>query len=443
MPALSPEIASNRFGLGARAGELDEAARDPRAWLERQLGPLVFDDAAGSSRAVLELLGQRFRARHAGGRSPPQADEEVRAIVSMGEAMTADTLARSVTSDRPLATRLLDFFSNHFSVSVGPIPMRGLAASLEREAIGPRLGGRFADMLLAVLRHPAMLIYLNNAQSVGPDSRIGRRRERGLNENLAREILELHTLGVDGGYTQGDVRELALAITGWSVRMTGGEDGPGFVFRRSSHQPGMRQVLGRRYGQAGLAKGEQILRDLAAHPVTARHLCLKLARHMVSDEPGASLLGALESRWRETDGDIPAVVRTLLGHPEALAAGQRKLKTPREFVVSVMRATGLAPPPGNGLLLALQELGQMPFSAGSPAGFKDLASAWDGAEALMSRIDWVEQVLARNTRTDPLATARSALGTWLSPRTAAAIRGADSRRQALSLLFMSPEFLRR
>jgi uncharacterized protein (DUF1800 family) len=438
MATLTPEIAVNRFGLGARPGELALAARDPQAWLEAQLGALEFDGAAGSSTAVLERLGRRLSDGNA---RTPVDPEDVKAIVAMGEAMAADTLSRAISGTRPLAHRLLDMFSNHFSVSVGPTPMRGLAATLEREAIAPHLGGRFGDMLLAVEKHPAMLTYLNNAQSVGPGSRLGRRQTRGLNENLAREILELHTLGVGGGYTQADVRELALGITGWSVRIAPGGAGPGFLFREATHEPGMRQVLGKRYGQSGIAKGEQILRDLARHPSTAKHLCLKLARHFIADQPPAGLLAALEARWRETEGDIPAVVRALLRHPEALAPAQRKLKTPREFVVSVMRAAGLEPSPE--LPGVLADLGQQPLGAGSPAGFKDVASAWDGAEALMTRIDWVEQLGERITQGEPLAMARAALGAWLSPRTIAAIQRADSRRQALSLLFMSPEFLRR
>jgi uncharacterized protein (DUF1800 family) len=238
------------------------------------------------------------------------AREEVQAIVAMGEALAVDTLSQAITTNRPLAVRLFDFFSNHFSVSTGPTPMRGLAATLEREAIGPHLGGRFVDMLLAVERHPAMLTYLNNAQSTGPGSRLGRRGARGLNENLAREILELHTLGVDGGYAQTDVRELAMAITGWSIGMPRRGEEPGFLFRVATHEPGERRVLGRRYASEGVAQGERILRDLTRHPSTQQHLCVKLARHMVADNPPPALVTAMTERWRETDGSIPEVVRT-------------------------------------------------------------------------------------------------------------------------------------
>jgi uncharacterized protein (DUF1800 family) len=442
MTRLTPEIAVNRFGLGARPGELALAARDPQAWLEGQLGPLVFDEAAGSSGAVLALLGKRVEDKRAG-IPAPMAQDEVKAIVAMGQAMAADTLSRAIGSNRPLAARLLDFFSNHFSVSTGPTPMRGLAATLEREAVGPNLGGRFVEMLLAVERHPAMLTYLNNAQSVGPGSRMGRRQSRGLNENLAREMLELHTLGVDGGYAQADVRELAMAITGWSVGLPRRNEEPAFLFREATHEPGARVVLGRRYEHAGVAQGERILRDLARHPATVRHLCTKLARHMVADDPPPALVAAMTARWTASDGNISEVVRALIAHPEALAPAQRKLKTPREFVISVMRAARLAPPRGIALLGVLTELGQPALGAGSPAGFKDVAGAWDGAEALMTRIDWVEQLGERIRRGEPLAIARESLGGWLSPRTVTAIQGADSRRQALSLLFMSPAFLRR
>ena len=442
MRGLSPEVAVNRFGLGARPGDLSLARRDPQSWLEDQLGSLEFDQAAGTSRAVLELLGRRGEDKRAG-INAAMAQDEVKAIVDMGEAMAVDTLSRAITSSRPLAVRLLDLFSNHFSVSTGPTPMRGLAATLEREAIAPHLGGRFADMLLAVEQHPAMLTYLNNAQSVGPGSRLGRRQARGLNENLAREILELHTLGVDGGYTQADVREFAMAITGWSVGLPRRSEEPAFLFREATHEPGARVVLGRRYEHAGVAQGETILRDLAGHPATARHLCFKLARHFVADVPPPALLAALTERWRATDGDIPEVVRTLLRHPEAASPVQQKLKTPREFVVSVMRAARIPPLRGRALLGVLSDLGQPALGAGSPAGFKDVAAAWDGAEALMTRIDWVEQLGERIRQGEPLVIARESLGAWLGPRTVAAIQGADSRRQALSLLFMSPEFLRR
>jgi uncharacterized protein (DUF1800 family) len=369
---------------------------------------------------------------------------ERRALQAMGVAMSRDTLRVAIATRQPFAMRLLDFFSNHFSVSGNSAQMRGLAPTLEREAIAPHVGGRFEDMLLAVERHPAMLVYLSNAPSVGPDSRLGQQRGRGLNENLAREILELHTLGVDGGYTQADVRELAMAITGWTVDDGARAEHPGFSFRAAAHQPGARTLLGQHYAEGGVEQGESMLRTLARHPATARHLAFKLARHMVADEPPPALVDTLATRWQQSGGELRAVCEALLDHHEAWAPQPRKLKTPREFVVSSARALGVAGRQGAPLLLgALQSLGQAPFSAGSPAGFGDVADAWDGAEALMTRIDLASRLAALDPRSEPLALAREALGARLGEATTSAIRRAASREQGIALALMSPEFQRR
>ena len=447
MNRATGEIAANRFGMGARHGEISAARADPQGWLERQIGPLSFDGSTGSSTEVLQLL-EAHQAATKQGRSAAGAPkaagspETVKPIAAMGIALAGDTLEAAIASPRPFASRLLDFYSNHFSVSMGPVAMRGLAATLEREAIAPHIAGRFEDMLLAVEQHPAMLTYLNNSQSVGPESRQGRRQARGLNENLAREILELHTLGVDGGYNQTDVRELAMGITGWSVGAPQENQERGFRFRPDTHQPGTRRMLGSDYPQSGETQGRQMLQALARHPATARHLCLKLARHVVADEPPPALVQALVGQWQATDGNLGEVARALVRHPMSWEPAQHKLKTPREFLVSVMRALQL-PARGGAQLRALTDLGQSPLRAGSPAGFKDVASAWDGAEALMTRIDWLEKVVGRLRRKEPLDIARQALGSGLSARTLKALQGAASRQQGFSLLFMSPEFQRR
>ena len=194
-----------------------------------------------------------------------------------------------------VTTRLVMFWSNHFCVSANKGPVRGMAGAYEREAIRPHVLGRFVDMLLAVERHPAMLVYLDNHVSIGPNSRAGLNRGLGLNENLAREILELHTLGVGGGYTQEDVTNLARILTGWTVANLANPVGePGrFFFAPARHEPGAWTVLGKRYGEAGMAAGEAVLRDLARHPATARHIARKLARHFVSAEPPAALVARL------------------------------------------------------------------------------------------------------------------------------------------------------
>ncbi|MFM7272644.1 MAG: DUF1800 family protein [Gammaproteobacteria bacterium] len=448
MAAASPEIATNRFGLGARPGEIAAARKDPRGWLEAQIGPLVFDTKPGSAAAVLRELPREMPARkRQSAQAKALARRELQAarkrVSAIGNRLVRDTLVKAIASDRSFASRLLDFFSNHFSVSTKDLAMRGLAPTLEREAIAPHLAGRFEDMLLAVTRHPAMLVYLDNRFSVGPESAIGKRRSRGLNENLAREILELHTLGVDGGYGQSDVRELAMAITGWSVELEAhGQDG-NFLFRSQAHAGGSRRLLGRRYPEGGQAQGEAMLRELARHPSTARHVSWKLVRHLLTDEPPAALVDAMAVRWLATGGAIAEVLRTLLRHPLAWEPEARKLKTPREFLISTLRALGTPPRKPAGFTAGLVALGQPPFGAGSPAGYPDIAAAWDGAEALLNRIDWVESLAEEQRGVEALGTAESALGSQVAPRTRAALRGAASRAQALALLFMSPEFQRR
>jgi uncharacterized protein (DUF1800 family) len=318
------------------------------------------------------------------------------------------------------------------------------APLLEREAIAPHLAGNFVDMLLAVEQHPTMLVYLNNEKSIGPDSPQGKKSKKGLNENLGREILELHTLGVSGGYTQQDVRELAIAITGWTLGKKKDEEF-GFVFRDGTHQPGARTVLKKSYTQKGVAQGEAILRDLAVHPSTAHYVSFKLARHFVADKPSDALVNAMTATWLSTSGNIPAIMKTLLEHSDAWLPEQQKLKTPREFIISVLRILESVEPiklEKYRLVQGLKSLGQEPFGAGSPAGFGDTASSWDGAEALMSRIEWVNQ-LAAHIKTPPVDFISAALGNQLSEHSLKLIKRAESRQQGLVLALMSPEFQRR
>jgi uncharacterized protein (DUF1800 family) len=451
MPEPKAEIAVTRFAYGALPGDMAQAAAAPLDWLQAQLKPLSFDRASGHSSEVLRLFaafreekqGRRKDDNNVRDQAATDATEEKarRRIVELARDMSLEALDKAIAGSNSFAARLLEFFSNHFSVSDQNILMRGLAPTLEREAIAPGLTGRFEDMLLAVEQHPAMLTYLNNAQSIGPGSRAGLRREKGLNENLAREILELHTLGVDGGYVQADVRELAMAITGWSISRAG-DEAPGFVFRAVSHEPGARRLLGTVYAAGDKEQGETMLRDLARHPATARHLSFKLARHFIADEPPQPLVAAMAQRWQAAQGELREVIATMLAHPLAWDAAQRKLKTPRDFVISACRGAGEAGKARAGLLDTLGALGQRPFTAGSPAGFGDTAAAWDGSEALMLRIDWAWQLAAR-TRGEPLALARAALGNLLAEPTMAAMRGAESRQQAIALFLMSPEFQRR
>ncbi len=456
MTEFVAEIATNRFGLGARAGEIDRAAAAPDRWLLEQLRPLGFDTSIGSSEAAQQLFARHQQQMHSSrktsekqtavsGKTPDKALPDTPAhqeIGRMANALALDMLGKAIGSDAPFAMHLLDFFSNHFSVSDSNLRMRALAPTLEREAIAPHIAGKFATLLLAVEQHPAMLVYLNNDQSFGPASVIGKRSRHGLNENLARETLELHTLGVEGGYTQADVRELAMGITGWSVGAIARNEAAGFRFREQAHQPGTRTLLGKRYAATDQEQGKAMLLDLALHPSTARHLSFKLARHFVADEPAPELVEVMTSRWLATGGELREVLAAMLAHRASWALPSVKLKTPREFVVSAARAAGAPGRRPRGLVAVLGTLGQQPFSAGSPAGFGDVASAWDGSEALMLRIDWADE-LASRIRDEPFDVAHNALGSLLSAPTAELMKGAESREQALALLLMSPEFQRR
>jgi uncharacterized protein (DUF1800 family) len=313
-------------------------------------------------------------------------------------------------------------------------------------------------MLTASSRHPAMLLYLDQATSTGPNSPAGQRRKAGLNENLAREIMELHTVGVDGGYTQADVTEFARALTGWSVsrgREAAAAGRPGvsdpgepgsFMFRPFTHEPGMRTVLHKTYANDGEGQGLAILRALAAHPATARHIARKLAAHFVSDDPPLALVSRLEGRFRSTGGRLDKLAETLVDSPEAWRPEAAKLKSPYEFVVSAWRAAGVAPDLDQPRRFAgaMTALDQRPFSPPSPKGWPDSAAEWAAPDQIVKRIAWAEQAAnAMAGAMDPEDVARQALGARLTPAAAAAIARAETRREAFAVLLMSPEFQRR
>ena len=351
------------------------------------------------------------------------------------------------------------FWSNHFTVSATKGAVAPIAGAFEREAIRPHVFGRFEDMLLASSRHPAMLLYLDQAGSIGPDSPAARaasaqKRQVGLNENLAREIMELHTVGVHGGYTQADVTEFARALTGWSIaraqepRRYGQQVAPPgtFLFRPVTHQPGERTVLGKTYRQDGEDQARAVLADLAAHPATARHIAQKLAIHFVADDPPPALVARLEQSFVSSNGRLDRLAETLIDSPEAWTPTATKFKTPYEFLVSTWRVSGLTPDLDKPAKFAgsMTVLGQRPFSAPSPKGWADDAAEWASPDGLVKRMAWAEtagRVMATNL--DPVQSAQSALGARLSPQSAAAIARAETRPEAFAILLMSPEFQRR
>jgi len=362
--------------------------------------------------------------------------EEVKARVDL--ALAAET---------GFTERLVMFWSNHFCIGATKSNMsRIMAGTYEREAIRPHVFGRFEDMLVAAESHPAMLDFLDNRQSVGPNSPAGRRRGRGLNENLAREIMELHTLGVSGGYSQADVTNLARIITGWTVVGREGVLGfPGsFAFNTGLHEPGVTPLLGRSYDQSGRAQGVAALTDLARHPATSQFIATKLARHFVADAPPPRLVELLATTFRQSGGDLSAVYRALIGSSEAWAAPPSKIRTPQEFLLASYRALGRQPDFGQ-IVGPLAAMGQPFWQPSGPNGYADTNAAWASAEGIKTRIDvaagWGRQ--AANAMPDPRGLSEDILGPILSPETKQAVARAESRPQALALLLMSPEFQRR
>jgi uncharacterized protein (DUF1800 family) len=320
--------------------------------------------------------------------------------------------------------------------------VRSIAGAFEREAIRPHVLGRFADMLLAVESHPAMLYYLDNARSIGPDSMAGMRRHKGLNENLARETMELHTLGVRTGYTQADVTNFAKVITGWTVVPPRFEKGGEFAFNPRMHEPGAQTVIGKAYGAAGVAQGRAVLVDLARNPATAKHIAAKLARHFISDEPPQALVDRLAKTFIDTDGDLKRVSRALIEARESWNVTRAKLKKPSEWIVAALRATSAEPRNTRPLIFAQASLGEPLWRPPAPKGFEDDNAAW--FDGLPQRLD-ISNLMARRMMgdADPMETLDSALGPLASADTRQAVRRAESKQQALALLVMAPEFQRR
>ncbi len=347
----------------------------------------------------------------------------------------------ALAADTGFVERLVWFWSNHFCVSADKV--RPIAGAFEREAIRPHVLGRFADMLLAVESHPAMLHYLDNARSIGPESIAGHNQHKGLNENLAREILELHTLGVRTGYSQTDVTNFAKVITGWSiVPPRQPEHGGEFTFNPRMHQPGAETVAGRNYADGGFEQGRAVLLDLARSPATAQHIATKLARHFIADEPPPRLVEALKSTFISSDGNLKQVARVLVSAPEAWETPRTKLKRPGEWLVAATRATGVTAPDAKPFIGALNMLGEPLWRPPAPKGFDDVNAAW--LDGLAQRLDIASQFGRRVTQPiDPKELVETALGSLASPETRQAVARAETRAQAVALLLMSPEFQRR
>jgi uncharacterized protein (DUF1800 family) len=389
---MTASRAVTRFGLGARPGEA-ERIRDPREWALAQLEgrPTARPEPEGADDTSLTRALGALRRRE------PDARRELQRLAA---SEMSSALSLRVTTERPVFERLVAFWSDHLCVSVAAKALVApLAGRYEREVIRPHVLGRFEDLVLASARHPAMLIYLDNAQSVGPDSRAAvrasrvARRELGLNENYARELMELHTLGVDGGYTQSDVTELARLLTGWSVEGQGGQRVPRYVFAELRHQPGRKTILGQRYGD-GVSEGERAIRALCRHPRTASHIATKLARHFIADDPPAAAVEAIAKVFRDSEGDLRAVTRAVVAREECWDPGVRKFRTPQDWLVAALRTLD-APAAADPLLNVLRQLRQPLWAPPSPKGFGDLERDWADPDGLLNRAEFARTLARR------------------------------------------------
>jgi len=490
-------LALNRFGFGARggaSGDLAGAASDPRGFVKADLNrpgnarlempglqptpalaQAVFAyqaevkaarEAAKANPAAEMPAAEKPAAMEAPDKplenksmeksvanAPMQASEAAapaKPLNVIQKTFRAEALARlqrALMADCGFTERLVAFWSNHFCISAAKGELARIwAGAFEREAIRPHVLGRFSEMLMAVEQHPAMLFFLDNQQSLGPDSRAGQNRKRGLNENLAREIMELHTLGVGSGYTQEDVTSLARIITGWTFAGRQGQLGtPGtFVFNANAHQPGPQTLLGKTYEDNGLSQGEAALADIARHPATAKFIATKFVRHFVSDEPPPALTARLQEVFHKTDGDLLALATALVDSDEAWQAPLTKIRSPYEYLVATGRLLGQVPDEPSRYLGGLNVLGQPLWTPSGPNGFPDTNAAWAAPEGMKLRLDIAAQVASRlGDNVDPRDLLELVAADASSQETRHTIERAESRQQALALLLMSPEFQRR
>ncbi|MGB6173358.1 MAG: DUF1800 family protein [Xanthobacteraceae bacterium] len=461
-------LALHRFGFGPVGNQINAIAADPRGALQADLdrpaaGELKVDlpPSAEAARAVSDfqaerraeqILAQRAQNEAAAGDAPTSMSDAGSPVVPPQkptqpplpqQLLLSEAKARfdaAATAEIGFVERLVWFWSNHFCISADKIV--GMAGSYEREAIRPHVLGRFADLLQAVESHPAMLFYLDNVESMGPNSIAGINRDKGLNENLARETLELHTLGVRSGYTQADVTSFAKVLTGWTWIQPGEPSHGGeFIFNRLLHEPGAQTVLGKSYPQAGMDQGRAVLGDLARHPATAAHIAQQVAAHFIADEPPPSLVAKLAKSFKDSDGNLKEVAKTLIAADESWSPQRPKLKAPAQWIAAVLRLTGGQSTAPIGMVVNAQAtLGEPLWRPLAPNGFSDTEAAW--IDGVPHRLDIANAFAGRVPAADPPALLESSLGPLASPETRETVARAETRRQALALLFMTPEFLR-
>jgi uncharacterized protein (DUF1800 family) len=479
-------LALHRFGMGPRPGSIAAVGTDPRGALIAELDrPLVLNAAASlpsSAKAYRTVADANARRTARAKQAQQQAKkQQIAAVPVMSEAQAqmqgqaqgqgsekdAAEMAAKQAADaipdpgRPIylqeakvrteaalaadigfAERLVWFWSNHFCVSANRI--QSMSGAYEREAVRANALGRFVDLLLAVEGHPAMLFYLDNLGSMGANSTAGINRSSGLNENFAREIMELHTLGVRTGYTQDDVISFANVLTGWTLVPPGAdpEHGGDFTFNPRLHEPGGQTVLGKRYEQEDAEQGRAVLRDLAAHPATATHVATKLARHFVADEPPPALVEKMAKIFRDTEGDLKQVAVAMVSSDEAWRGPPSKLKRPSEWGVGMVRATGITTVDPVRFTGGQELLGEGLWRPSAPKGYPDDEASW--IDGVGRRLDIANNFAERvATTADPQVIIEDVFASEIAPEVKQAVGRAESRQQALALLFMSADFQRR
>lgn len=456
---FSPELAEMRFGYGL-SPEVGPPA-SPEALLD---GLRAADTLAG--RFPIETFetfgaelvrGAELRRAARANRQDKALQDKVRkanrATVKKSNGWMAQTLLRSAWSPTAFRERLVAFWADHFTARGKRNPLTAAGSPYVESAIRPNITGRFSDLLIAAVTHPLMLHYLDQNTSVGPGSRAAKRNPRrsGLNENLAREVLELHTLGVGGPYSQGDVRQLAELFTGLSYDRSGG-----LRYRLAWAEPGAETIMGRSYGgtPARLEHIHDLLRDIATHPVTAEHIARKLVVHFVSDTPDGALVAHLAARFRDSDGDLMAVYAALLEHPAAWDATLRNVKPHVDFVISTCRALAIAPDQlaatdtrkiRRTLMAPLRVMGQFWQRPPGPDGWPEEDVAWITPQAISARLQWAISVpqLLRPELPDPVLFSDAVLGSYASDPVRFAASAAESRPEAIGLVLCAPAFQRR
>lgn len=452
-------IALNRFGLGKRFDE--QSPSDPTTWLDNQIeeydpAPQTLTTLQTTRDIAALYIAARKDLGGADGGAKAQLRKAFRKENEQRYHKEVDQrILTALTTPTPFAERLVYFWANHFAVSANKPQVTALAGAFEREAIRPHIMGRFTDMLIAAEQHPAMLFFLDQVRSAGPHSRfalnVGKRngkRKPGINENLARESIELHTLGVKGGYTQKDVTELALALTGWSTGAMGPRgdtDNVGrYVFRRAMHEPGTRTIMGKPYDQQNDEQARSILTDLAVQEPTARHIAFKLCRHFIGDEPPAPVIERVSDVFLTSGGDLPSVYRALISAPQSWDLPPSKLKTPWEWLISALRALGYKDATTINVAGLLNQLGQPTWRPGSPAGYDDTVASWLAPDALMKRVEVAQRLSAKTAITiKPEELAKDLFGIGLDANTGQQLARAESIQSGYALLLASPVFQRR